>query len=123
MTHLKDKARGKESGAVGSGLLYYPVLMAADTLPYNADLFPVGNGQKQHLELTRDLAIKFNNTYSPTFKVPEPYKQGSAGRVMSLQDPTKKMSKSEANQSGALFLLDPPNILRKKIMRARGPRE
>ena len=118
MTQFKNKARSKESGAIGSGLLYYPVLMAADILLYNADLVPVGADQKQHLELTRDIAIKFNNAYSPTFKVPEPYKQGSAGRVMSLQDPTKKMSKSEANQNGALFLLDPPHILRKKIMSA-----
>ena len=118
MTQFKDKTRGKESGAVGSGLLYYPVLMAADILLYNADLVPVGDDQKQHLELTRDLAIKFNNTYSPTFKVPEPYKQGSVGRIMSLQDPTKKMSTSQSNQNGVLFLPDPPNILRKKIMSA-----
>ncbi len=118
MTQFKDKARGKESGSIGAGLLYYPVLMAADILLYNADLVPVGDDQKQHLELTRDIAAKFNNTYSPTFKVPEPYKHGSGGRVMSLQDPTKKMSKSDANESGVLFLLDPPNILRKKIMSA-----
>ncbi len=118
MTQFKDKARGNDSGSVGSGLLYYPILMAADILLYNADLVPVGDDQKQHLELTRDIAIKFNNTYSPTFKVPEPYKQGSGGRVMSLQDPMNKMSKSETNQSGALFLLDPPDILRKKIMSA-----
>ncbi|MBO7151820.1 MAG: tryptophan--tRNA ligase, partial [Clostridia bacterium] len=96
MTQFKEKS--KKAGAnVGLGLLSYPVLMAADILLYNTDLVPVGADQKQHLELARDLAIRFNNAYSPTFTVPEPYIQKNGARIMSLQDPTSKMSKSSEN--------------------------
>lgn len=118
MTQYKDKSQREDAGFVGSGLLNYPVLMAADILIYNADRVPVGEDQKQHVELCRDLAIKFNNTYSETFRVPEVYIPKTGARVKSLQDPDKKMSKSDANQSGCVYLLDPPNIVRKKIRSA-----
>jgi len=118
MTQYKDKTQRQDSGFIGSGLLNYPVLMAADILIYNADRVPVGEDQKQHVELCRDLAIKFNNTYSETFKVPEVYIPKTGARVKSLQDPDRKMSKSDANQSGCVYLLDPPNIVRKKIRSA-----
>jgi len=118
MTQFKDKSERADIGFVGAGLLYYPVLMAADILLYNADQVPVGEDQKQHVELCRDLAIKFNNTYSETFKVPEPHIPTTGARVKSLQDPDKKMSKSDPNQSGCVYLLDEPNIVRKKIMSA-----
>ncbi|MGA1205229.1 MAG: tryptophan--tRNA ligase [Opitutales bacterium] len=118
MTQYKDKTQRQESGFIGSGLLNYPVLMAADILLYNADRVPVGEDQKQHVELCRDLAIKFNNTYSETFKVPEVYIPKTGARVKSLQDPDRKMSKSDANQSGCVYLLDTPKIIRKKIRSA-----
>lgn len=117
MTQYKDKAK-KHKDALNSGLLYYPVLMASDILIYNADLVPVGEDQKQHLELTRDLAQKFNNTYSPTFKLPEPYIPKSGARIMSLQSPDSKMSKSDPNQNGTLYITDEPSVLQKKIMSA-----
>ncbi len=117
MTQYKDKAR-KHKEALNSGLLYYPVLMASDILIYNADVVPVGEDQKQHLELTRDLAQKFNNTYSPTFKIPEPYIPKTGARIMSLQSPDSKMSKSDPNQSGTLYIIDEPSVLQKKIMSA-----
>lgn len=118
MTQFKNKMAQQEAGFVGSGLLYYPVLMAADILLYNADRVPVGEDQKQHVELTRDLAIKFNHTYSDTFKVPEVDIPKTGARIRSLQDPTAKMSKSDPNQSGTLYLLDPPAVVRKKVMSA-----
>ncbi len=118
MTQYKDKSQRQESGFIGAGLLNYPVLMAADILIYNADRVPVGEDQKQHVELCRDLAIKFNNTYSETFKVPEVYIPKTGARIKSLQDPEKKMSKSDPNQSGCVFLLDPPKLVRKKIRSA-----
>jgi tryptophanyl-tRNA synthetase len=99
MTQFKDKTQREDSGFIGSGLLNYPVLMAADILIYNADRVPVGEDQKQHVELCRDLAIKFNNTYSETFRVPEVYIPKTGARVKSLQDPLKKMSKSGAGRS------------------------
>ncbi len=117
MTQYKDKAR-KHSDALNSGLLYYPVLMASDILIYNADLVPVGEDQKQHIELTRDLAQKFNNAFSPTFTMPEPFIPKAGARVMSLQSPDSKMSKSDPNQNGTLYITDSPDILRKKIMSA-----
>ena len=117
MTQFKDKSR-KHAEAVNSGLLYYPVLMASDILIYNADIVPVGEDQKQHIELTRDLAQKFNFTYSDTFKVPEPYIPESGARIMSLQSPESKMSKSDPNQAGTLYITDKPDALRKKIMSA-----
>jgi tryptophanyl-tRNA synthetase len=116
MTQFKDKSAKQES--IGAGLLYYPVLMAADILLYNADAVPVGEDQKQHLELTRDLAEKFNRTFSPTFKVPAPYIPKTGARIASLTSPEKKMSKSDEDTAGTLFLKDLPQVLRKKIMSA-----
>lgn len=119
MTQYKDKSQRQEAaGFIGAGLLNYPVLMAADILLYNADRVPVGEDQKQHVELCRDLAIKFNNTYSETFRVPEVYIPKTGARIKSLQDPLKKMSKSDANQSGCVYLLDPSHVIRKKIRSA-----
>ena len=117
MTQFKDKAR-KHADSINCGLLYYPVLMAADILAYNADLVPVGEDQKQHLELTRDLAQKFNSKYSDTFKLPEPFIPESGARIMSLQSPTSKMSKSDPNQNGTLYITDSADALRKKVMSA-----
>lgn len=117
MTQFKDKSK-RVGESVGSGLLFYPVLMAADILLYNADLVPVGEDQKQHVELCRDIAQKFNNTFSDTFRVPEVYIPPTGARIRSLQDPEKKMSKSDENAAGCLFLTDEPAVLRKKIMSA-----
>lgn len=103
---------------INSGLLMYPVLMAADILLYNADAVPVGSDQKQHLELCRNTAQRFNNKYSDTFTVPEPYIAEQGQRIMSLQDPLRKMSKSDPNKNSTLFLLDDPKLIRKKIMSA-----
>ncbi|MCG8525578.1 MAG: tryptophan--tRNA ligase [Opitutales bacterium] len=108
----------KAQASVNSGLLYYPVLMAADILLYNANAVPVGEDQRQHLELTRDLAQRFNNTYSPTFNIPNAYIPKSGAKVMSLQEPTRKMSKSDENPNGTLFLIEPPEKLAKKIKSA-----
>ncbi len=116
MTQFKDKSAKHES--IGAGLLTYPVLMAADILLYNADAVPVGEDQKQHLELARDLAEKFNRHYSPTFNVPEPFIPKTGARIASLANPEKKMSKSDEDASGTLYLNDPPATLRKKIMSA-----
>jgi tryptophanyl-tRNA synthetase len=119
MTQFKDKSSKQEStGFIGSGLLFYPVLQAADILLYKADTVPVGEDQKQHLELTRDLAERFNGTYGPLFPVPEPAIPTHTGRIMSLQDPSKKMSKSDSDLRATLFLLDEPSLLRKKVMSA-----
>lgn len=117
MTQFKDKAK-RQGLSVNAGLLYYPVLQAADVLLYNADTVPVGEDQKQHLELARDLAQKFNQTYSETFKLPNPVIHKFGSRIMSLQNPTKKMSKSDENQQGVLYLWDEPAVIRKKIMSA-----
>lgn len=116
MTQFKAKSENKDF--VGGGLLYYPILMAADILLYNADCVPVGEDQKQHVELTRDLAQKFNQTYSETFKLPEPYILKACARVYSLQTPSKKMSKSDPNRKGAVFLFEPIDQIRKKIKSA-----
>ncbi|MBD2845671.1 tryptophan--tRNA ligase [Paenibacillus sp. IB182496] len=116
MTQFKDKSAGKDS--VGAGLFVYPTLMAADILIYNADLVPVGDDQKQHLELTRDLAGRFNSRYGDYFKVPEPYIPKTGARIMSLDDAGKKMSKSNPNPGSYIALLDPPDVIRKKISRA-----
>ncbi|MGB0257706.1 MAG: tryptophan--tRNA ligase [Coraliomargarita sp.] len=116
---LKFSHEGARAGAsVNSGLLMYPVLMAADILLYNADAVPVGNDQRQHLELCRDLAQRFNHNYSETFTIPEPFIPKAGARIMSLQDPTRKMSKSDENQSATLYILDKPDVLKKKIMSA-----
>ncbi len=118
MTQYKDKMVKQVSG-VSSALLTYPVLMAADILLYNADAVPVGEDQKQHLELTRDLAQRFNSRYSETFKLPEPLiPKNGAAKIMSLQEPTKKMSKSDPIDKACIFLLDEPNVIRKKIASA-----
>ncbi|EUJ20951.1 tryptophanyl-tRNA ligase [Listeria aquatica FSL S10-1188] len=112
MTQFKDKSAGK--AGVSAGLLTYPPLMAADILLYQTNLVPVGEDQKQHIELTRDLAIRFNNKHNDIFTVPEMYVPKQGARVMSLQEPTKKMSKSDENTKGAIYLLDPPNVITKK---------
>ncbi|BDG60027.1 tryptophan--tRNA ligase [Caldinitratiruptor microaerophilus] len=116
MTQFKEKSEGKESVSVG--LFTYPTLMAADILLYDADLVPVGEDQKQHLELTRDLAQRFNQRYGPTFTVPEPAIAQVGARIMSLQNPRRKMSKSDPDPNGYITLLDPPDAVRKKIGRA-----
>lgn len=117
MTQYKDKSK-RVGDSVGAGLLYYPILQAADILLYNVDCVPVGEDQKQHLELTRDLAQKFNNNFSKTFKIPEPYIGKTGARIMSLQDPSKKMSKSDLNHASTLFLFEPVEKIRKKITSA-----
>ncbi|EOS58710.1 MULTISPECIES: tryptophan--tRNA ligase [Paenibacillus] len=116
MTQFKDKSAGKES--VGAGLFVYPALMAADILIYNADLVPVGDDQKQHLELTRDLAGRFNHRFGEYFTLPEPYIPEVGARIMSLDDASKKMSKSNPNPGSYIALLDTPDEIRKKISRA-----
>ena len=117
MTQFKDKSR-RHSDNINAGLLTYPVLMAADILLYQADLVPVGRDQKQHLELARDIAIRFNNAYSETFTVPGAYIPKVGARIMSLSDPMKKMSKSDANENGYILLLDNPDVIMRKIKRA-----
>ncbi|SEN15067.1 tryptophanyl-tRNA synthetase [Mesobacillus persicus] len=116
MTQFKDKSAGKE--AVSAGLLTYPPLMAADILLYNADLVPVGDDQKQHIELTRDLAERFNKKYNDIFTIPEARIAKVGARIMSLQDPLKKMSKSDVNQKGFISMLDTPKQIEKKIKSA-----
>lgn len=117
MTQFKDKARKQEEN-VAVGLFDYPVLMAADILLYQTDLVPVGEDQKQHLELTRDLAIRFNRDYGETFRVPDPFIPKVGARIMSLSDPTKKMSKSDDDPAGCVMLLDDPDTVQKKFKRA-----
>ncbi|MFC5469952.1 tryptophan--tRNA ligase [Cohnella suwonensis] len=117
MTQFKDKSEGKE--AVGAGLFVYPSLMAADILLYNANLVPVGDDQKQHLELTRDLAGRFNYRYGDILVVPEPFIPKVGARIMALDDGTKKMSKSSPNGGSFITLLDSPDDIRKKISRAK----
>lgn len=117
MTQYKDKMQKQVTG-VTSALLTYPALMAADILLYDAKYVPVGDDQKQHLELTRDLAIRFNNRFGETFVVPEGLISDKGARIMDLQDPSKKMDKSSTNDRGCVFLLDPLNIIKKKIRSA-----
>jgi len=117
MTQYKDKSQKSEAN-MNAGLFTYPVLMAADILLYNADVVPVGDDQKQHLELSRDIATRFNNIYGEVFTVPEPFIPQSGARVMSLQDPTKKMSKSDTNPGNFVGLLEDPKKITKKIKRA-----
>jgi tryptophanyl-tRNA synthetase len=116
MTQFKDKSEGKES--VSAALYTYPALMAADILLYQATHVPVGDDQKQHLEFTRDLADRFNHRFGKTFIVPEPMIQQIGARVMGLDDPTKKMSKSNPNEGSYILLLDAPDVIRKKVSRA-----
>lgn len=120
MTQFKDKS-AKVSGKgqqIGAGLFGYPVLMAADVLLYDTEMVPVGEDQKQHLELTRDLGERFNSRYGDTFVIPEPYIPPVGARIMSLQDPTRKMSKSDDNQKNFILMTDEPNVIRKKIKAA-----
>lgn len=117
MTQYKDKSQ-RYGNNIAAGLFTYPVLMAADILLYQADLVPVGGDQKQHLELTRDIADRFNNAYSPTFKIPDPYIPKAGARIMDLQEPTKKMSKSSDNPNSYILLMDSPEVIRKKINRS-----
>ena len=117
MTQFKDKSRKHEDN-INMGLMDYPVLMAADILLYQTELVPIGADQKQHLELARDLAIRFNNRYSETFKIPEPYIGKSAARVMSLAEPERKMSKSDANVNAFISMDDDPDTVRRKFKRA-----
>jgi len=118
MTQFKDKSEGKD--VVTTGLFTYPVLMAADILLYDTHFVPVGNDQKQHLELTRDIANRFNNRFGDTFVVPEPMiaKVEDGARIMALDDPTQKMSKSNPNEHSKITLLEPPANVKKSIMRA-----
>ena len=117
MTQFKEKAQKNESN-VNAGLFTYPVLMAADILLYQTDLVPVGEDQKQHLEIARDIATRFNNIYGDVFTIPEGYIPKVGARIMSLQDPTKKMSKSDENENGYIRILDEPNRIMNKIKRA-----
>jgi tryptophanyl-tRNA synthetase len=116
MTQFKDK--GGEQDAVRAGLLTYPVLMAADILLYDTDRVPVGDDQRQHLELTRDVAARFNNRYGPTFVVPESAVPKVGARVMDLQEPTRKMSKSVSSPLGTVLVLDSPEEIDRKVRKA-----
>ena len=117
MTQFKDKS-AKHSDNINAGLFTYPVLMAADILLYQTDIVPVGLDQKQHLELTRDIAIRFNKAFGDVFVVPEPVIPKLGCKISSLQDPEKKMSKSDPNPNGYIALLDPPETILKKFKRA-----
>ena len=117
MTQFKDKSQ-QHADNINAGLFTYPCLMAADILLYQADIVPVGEDQKQHLEITRDIAERFNGVYGNVFTVPEPYIVKSGARVMSLADPTKKMSKSDPNPRATVFLTDAPNVIMKKFKSA-----
>ena len=116
MTQYKEKSKNKENISVG--LFTYPILMAADILLYSPDLVPTGIDQKQHVELARNIAIRFNHKYGETFKVPEPMIPEVGAKIKDLQEPTKKMSKSDLNYKGTILLLDEENVIRKKIMSA-----
>lgn len=116
MHQFKEKSKGKENFT--AGLFTYPVLMASDIIIYDADYVPVGVDQKQHVEIARDIAQRFNNKYGNVFVVPEPIISTTGTKIMDLVDPTKKMSKSSENQNGVIRLLDEPEVIRKKIMRA-----
>jgi tryptophanyl-tRNA synthetase len=117
MTQFKDKS-AKHADNINAGLFTYPVLMAADILLFQADVVPVGIDQMQHLELTRDIAQRFNAIYGDVFTVPEPYIGKVGAKIMSLQDPTKKMSKSDENQNASIFLMDDPDTIIRKCKRA-----
>ncbi len=117
MTQFKDKSQ-KHPDDINAGLFTYPVLMAADILAYKADLVPIGADQKQHLELARNIAQRFNNKYGELFTVPEPYIPKVGARVMSLQDPEKKMSKSDENPNACIYILDEPDVIIRKFKRA-----
>lgn len=117
MTQFKDKS-AKHADNINAGLFTYPVLMAADILLYQADVVPVGKDQLQHLEITRDIAQRFNAIYGDVFTVPEPYLGKSGAKIMSLQDPMKKMSKSDENVNASIYLMDDPDTIMRKFKRA-----
>lgn len=117
MTQFKDKA-AKHADNINAGLFTYPVLMAADILLYQAEYVPVGKDQQQHLEITRDIAQRFNSIYGDVFTIPEGYYGKSGARIMSLQDPTKKMSKSDENVNGSIYLMDDVDTVVRKCKRA-----
>ena len=117
MTQFKDKA-AKHADNINAGLFTYPVLMAADILLYQADVVPVGKDQLQHLEITRDIAQRFNGIYGDVFTIPEPYVGKAGAKIMSLQDPSKKMSKSDENPNASIYLMDDPDTIIRKFKRA-----
>lgn len=117
MTQYKDKA-AKNAQNINAGLFTYPVLMAADILLFQSDIVPVGEDQKQHIEITRDIAQRFNAIYGDVFTIPEPYIKKTGARIMSLQEPTKKMSKSDENVNASIFLLDDTDTIIRKFKRA-----
>ncbi len=117
MTQFKDKA-SKHTDNINAGLYTYPVLMAADILLFQADVVPVGKDQLQHLEITRDIAQRFNNIYGDVFTIPEPFIGKQGAKIMSLQDPAKKMSKSDENLNGSIYLMDDPDTIMRKFKRA-----
>jgi tryptophanyl-tRNA synthetase len=120
MTQFKDRSLRRDAERIGSGIFNYPVLMAADILLYRSNFVPVGEDQRQHLELTRNIAVRFNRLFGETFVIPEPRiaQAGAGGRIMALDDPTAKMSKSAEGDAGLVTLLDPPDRVRAKFMRA-----
>lgn len=117
MTQYKDKSQ-KKAENLNAGLFTYPVLMAADILLYQADVVPVGDDQKQHLELARDIGMRFNNRYSDTFVIPDVYNPKVGARIMSLQDPTSKMAKSDENDNASIYIIDSPDAITRKLKRA-----
>ncbi len=117
MTQFKDKS-AKHADNVNAGLFTYPTLMAADILLFQADMVPVGVDQMQHLEITRDIAERFNNIYGDVFTIPEAYIGKTGAKIMSLQDPVKKMSKSDENPNGSIYLMDDPDTIMRKCKRA-----
>ncbi|MCU0512657.1 MAG: tryptophan--tRNA ligase [Anaerolineae bacterium] len=118
MTQFKDKSAKQQQDSIGTGLLNYPSLMAADILLYQAHEVPVGDDQRQHLELTRDLAQRFNHLYGETFVLPEAMIPEAGARIMGLDNPTAKMSKSDESEYHAVYLLDTPDVIRKKVMKS-----
>lgn len=117
MTQFKDKS-ARHAENINAGLFTYPVLMAADILLYQADVVPVGKDQLQHLEITRDIAQRFNAIYGDVFTIPEPYMQKAGAKIMSLQEPEKKMSKSDENPNASIYLMDDPDTVMRKFKRA-----
>lgn len=118
MTQFKDKSQKLDNSSIPAGLFTYPVLMAADILLYQADMVPVGEDQRQHLEITRDIAQRFNNRFSETFKVPDAFISKDGAKIMSLQEPKYKMSKSDSNENSYIVLMDKPDVIRRKLKRA-----
>ena len=117
MTQYKDKS-ARHADNINAGLFTYPVLMAADILLFQSDIVPVGDDQKQHIELTRDIAARFNSIYGDVFTIPEPYIKKTGARIMSLQEPAKKMSKSDENENASIYLLDDTDTIIRKFKRA-----